>query len=87
MLNENNKLKLEFSQTDQIYKVYFSPRKDYFITSMNNLEQDIKNDRVLDKIKEFSEKSYLLLEKGPAYINDIKIYTFGEVFQKQQWRK
>ena len=76
-LNENNKFTLEFSQTDQIYKVYFSPRKDYFITSMNcdlNLEQDIKNDGVLDKIvlKELSEKSWLLLEKGPAYQNDIK---------------
>ena len=74
-LNENNKFTLEFSQTDQIYKVHFSPRKDYFITSMNcdlNLEQDIKNDGVLDKIKELSEKTGLLLVKGPAYQNDIK---------------
>ena len=37
-----------------------------------NLEQDIKNDGVLDDIKVFSEKSQLLLEKGPAYQNDIK---------------
>ena len=74
-LNKNNKFTLEFSQTDQIYKVHFSPRKDYFITSMNcdlNLEQDIKNDGVLDDIKVLSEKSQLLLEKGPAYQNDIK---------------
>ena len=84
-LNENNKFTLEFSQTDQIYKVHFSPRKDYFITSMNcdlNLEQDIKNDGVLDKIvlKELSEKSWLLLEKGPAYQNDIKtIYQWRGV--------
>ena len=50
-LNENNKFMLEFSQTDQIYKVHFSLRKDYFIMSVNfdlNLEQDIKNDGVLD---------------------------------------
>ena len=40
-LNENNKFMLEFSQTDQIYKVHFSLRKDYFIMSVNfdlNLE-------------------------------------------------
>ena len=45
-LNKNNKFILEFSQTDQIYKVHFSLKKDYFITLMNcdlNLEQDIKN--------------------------------------------
>ena len=74
-LNENDKFTLEFSQTDQIYKVHFSPRKDYFITSMNcdlNLEEDIKNDGVLDEIKELSEKSRLLLEKGATYQNDIK---------------
>ena len=74
-LNKNDKFTIEFSQTDQIYKVHFSPRKDYFITSMNcdlNLEKDIKNDGALDKIKELSEKSRLLLEKGAAYQNDIK---------------
>ena len=37
-----------------------------------NLEQDIKNDGVLDEVKEPSEKSRLLLEKGPTYQNDIK---------------
>ena len=37
-----------------------------------NLEQDIKNDGVLDEIKQLSEKSRLLLEKDPAYQNDIK---------------
>ena len=74
-LNKNNKFTLEFSQIDQIYKVHFSPRKGYFITSMNcdlNLKQGIKNYGVLDKIKELSEKSQLLLEKRPAYQNDIK---------------
>ena len=83
MLNENNKSTLEFSQTDQIYKVHFSPRKDYFITSMNcdlNLDQDIKNDGVLGEIKELSEKSRLLLERGPIYQNDIKtIYLWQGV--------
>ena len=74
-LSKNDKFTLKFSRTDQIYKVHFSRKKDYFITSMNcdlNLEQDIKNDGVLDEIKELSEKSRLLLKKGPAYQNDIK---------------
>ena len=70
--NKNNKFTLEF---DQIYKVHFSPKKDYFITSINcdlNLQQNIKNDGVLDEIKELSEKSRLLFEKGPGYQIDIK---------------
>ena len=74
-LSKNDKFTLKFSRTDQIYKLHFSPKKDYFMTSMNcdlNLEQDIKNDGVLDEIKELSEKSRLLLQKGPAYQNDIK---------------
>ena len=74
-LDKNNKFTLEFSQTDQIYKVHFSCKKDYFIMSMNcnlDLQEDLKNTNVLDKIKELSEKSRLLLEKGPAYQNDIK---------------
>ena len=55
--------------------MHFSPKKDHFITSMDcnlNLEPDIKNDGVLDEIEELFEKSWLLLEKGPAYQNDIK---------------
>ena len=33
-----------------------------------NLQEDIKNS-VFDEIKQLSEKSRLLLEKGPAYQN------------------
>ena len=58
-LNKDIKSTREFSQTDQIYKVHFSPRKDYFITSMNcdlKLQQDIKNDGGLDEIKVFTRK-------------------------------
>ena len=36
-----------------------------------DVQEDIKNS-VFDKIKELSEKTRLLLEKGPAYQNDIK---------------
>ena len=60
-LNKDIKSTREFSQTDQIYKVHFSPRKDYFITSMNcdlNLQQDIKNDGGLDEIKVFTRKRF-----------------------------
>ena len=74
-LDENNKFMLECSQTDQMYKVHFSPKKDYFITPMNcnlDLQEDLKNTNSLDEMKELSEKSRLLLEKGPAYQNDIK---------------
>ena len=74
-LDENNKFMLEFSQTDQIYNVHFSPKKDYFITSMNcnlDLQGDLKNTNILDETKEHSEKSRLLLEKCPVYQNDIK---------------
>ena len=74
VLDENNKFMLDFSQTDQIYKVHFSPKKDYFITSMNcniDIQEGIKNS-VFDEIKELSKKSRLLLKKGPVYRNDIK---------------
>ena len=74
-LDENNKFTVGFSQTDQIYKVHFSPKKHYFIMSMNcnlDLQEDLKNTNVLDEIKELSERSRLLLEKGPAYQNNIK---------------
>ena len=74
VVDKNNKFMLDFSQTNQIYKVHFLPKKNYFITSMNcnlDIQEDIKNS-VFDEIKELSEKSRLLLEKGPAYQNDIR---------------
>ena len=77
-IEENNKFTLDFSQTEQIYKAHFLPKKNYYLTSMNcdlDLQEDIKNDGVLDEIKKLSEKSRLLLEKSPAYQNDIKKIT------------
>ena len=74
VLDKNNKFTLDIFQTNQIYEVHFSPKKDYFITSMNcnlDIQEDIKNS-VFDEIKELLEKSRLLLEKGPVYQNDIK---------------
>ena len=77
-IEENNKFNFDFSQTDQIYKVHFSPKKIYYLTSMNcnlDLQEDIKNDGFLDKIKKLSEKGRLLLEKSPPYQNNIKKIT------------
>ena len=82
-LYENNKFTFELSRTDQIYTVHFSPKIDYYITSMNcdlNLVQDFKNDGILDEIRELSEKSRKLQAKGPAYQNDIKdVYLYPGV--------
>ena len=54
----------------------FPPKNDYNITSMNcdlKLLRDLNAYRdIFDDIKELSEKSWLLLEKGPAYQNEIK---------------
>ena len=77
-IEENKKFTLDFFQTDQIYKVHFSRKKNYYLTSMNcdlHLQEDITNDGVLDEIKKLSEKSRLMVEKGPAYQNDIKKIT------------
>ena len=82
-LYNNNKFALEFPRTDQIYTIHFSPKKDYYIASMNcdlNLEQDFKNDGILNEIRELSEKRRQLLAKGPAYQNDIKdVYLYAGV--------
>ena len=67
-LDANNKLTLDFSNTELVYQKKFSPKNDYYITTMNcNLI--IANDYgdLTQDIKDLSEKSWLLLEKGPAY--------------------
>ena len=53
-IEEKNKFTLDFSQTNQIHKVHFSPKKDYYLTPMNydlDLQEGIKNDGVLVEIK------------------------------------
>ena len=52
-----------------------------------NLVQDFKNDGILDEIKELSEKSRLLLAKGPAYQNNIKKCTCGKTCLEQRMNK
>ena len=75
-LYENNKFTSEFSRTYQIYTVHFSSKKDYYITSMNcdlNLEQDFKNDGVLDEISELSEKKQAIASKRSCISNMVTL--------------
>ena len=67
-LDANNRFRLDFSNTELVYQINFSPKNDYHITTMNcNLT--ITNDfgNATQDIKDLSEKSRLLLEKGPPY--------------------
>ena len=75
-LNDGNKFTLDFSDEEIVHEALFSPKNDYYVTSMNcdlKLIRDLNAHRdILDNIKELSDKSPLLLEKGPTYQNDIK---------------
>ena len=75
-LNDGNKFTLDFSDEEIVHEALFSPKKDYYVTSMNcdlKLIRDLNAHRdILDNIKELSDKSPLLLEKGPTYQNDTK---------------
>ena len=67
-LDTNNKFTLDFSNTELVYQINFSPKNDYDITTMNcNLIIANDYDDVTQGIKDLSEKSWLLLEKDPAY--------------------
>ena len=66
---------------------FLKPTKSIKYIFNLNIQEDIKNS-VFDKINELSEKSRLLLEKGPAYQNDIKsVYVAGWVFQEEHMKK
>ena len=75
-LNDGNKFTFDFSDEEIFHEVLFSPKNNYYVTSMNcdlKLLQDLNTHRdIFDDIKELSDKSRLLLEKDPAYQNDIK---------------
>ena len=67
-LEVNSKFTLDSSKKELVYQINFSKENDFFITTLNcNLV--IANDYgdLLDDIKELSTKSWLLLEKVPAY--------------------
>ena len=76
-LDDNNKFTLNFSNTKIIYEIYFLRKNDYYITSLNcNLIIKGQNDDKSKLIKDLSEKSRLLLEKGPAYQNNINEISY-----------
>ena len=68
LLDTNNKFTLDFSNTELVYQISFSPKNDYNITTMNcNLIIANSYGDVTQDIKDLSEKSRLLLEKGADY--------------------
>ena len=68
----NNKFTLNFSNTELISQIIFFTKNDYYITKTNcNLVIANDLDDQLKDMKELSEKSCLLLEKGPAYQFDL----------------
>ena len=76
-LDDNDKFTLDFSNTEIIYEIDFLTKNDYYITSLNcDLIVKENNDDKSKLIKDLSEKSRLLLEKGPPYQNDNEILYF-----------
>ena len=75
MLDDSNRFTLDFSDGINVCQILFSPKKDYYVTSMNcdlNLLRDFNaHEDILDDIKKLSEKSRALLEKSLAYQNEI----------------
>ena len=75
MLDDNNRFTLDFSDGINVCQILFSPKKDYYVTSMNcdlNLLRDFNaHEDILDDIKKLSEKSRVLLEQSLAYQNEI----------------
>ena len=64
---------------------FLKPTKSIKYIFNLNIQEDIKNS-VFDKINELSEKSRLLLEKGPAYQNDIKSVYVAGCSRKNTWK-
>ena len=76
-LDDNDKFTLDFSNTEIIYEIDVLTKNDYCITSLNcDLIVKENNDDKSKLIKDLSEKSRLLLEKGPPYQNDNEILYF-----------
>ena len=72
LLGENNKFTLDFSDEEFVQEVDFLSKNEYYITSLNCKLKVKEYIHYKDKkIKKLSEKSRLLLEKGPAYQIDL----------------
>ena len=67
LLDANNKFTLDFSNTELVYHINFCPKNDYNITMNCNLIIANSCGDVTQDIKDLSEKSRLLLEKGADY--------------------
>ena len=72
LLGSNNKFTLDFLNKEFVKEIEFSPKNDYYMTSLNcNLIVKEHIDDRKNLIEELSQKSRFLLEKGPAYQNDV----------------
>ena len=79
-LGVDNRLRLDFSNTELIYQINFSTKNDYYITIMNfNLVIANHYGRLLENIKT-STKSRLLLEKGAACQFDLSLVESASSF-------
>ena len=65
-LDANNKSTLNFSNTDLVYQINFSPKNDYYITTINcNLIITSDYGDVTQDIKDLSEKKLIIARKRP----------------------
>ena len=79
ILNDNNKFTLDFSDEEFVQEIHFLTNRDYYVTSLNCnliLKEYINDEKRL--VEELSKKRRLLIEKGPAYQNDIG-YLISEI--------
>ena len=73
-LEANNKIKLDFQNTQLVYQTNFSTENGYYITTMNcNLVIAKDYGDLLDYTKKISAKRRLFLEKGPSYQCDLSL--------------
>ena len=63
-LDVNNKFTLDFSNTELVYQINFSPKNDYYITTMNcNLIVANNYGDVTQDIKDLSKKKSIIARK------------------------
>ena len=68
----HNRFTLDCSNTELIYKINFSTKKDYYITTMNcNLVIAKDYGGLLDVIKKFLTKKSIVIRKKEQHINSI----------------
>ena len=83
-IDKEKRLTLNFADEEQIKQVLFSPKKDYYISTMTcNLEfheyktsRDLKAKDYWNEILELSKLNWELLSKGSDYQNDMREVSF-----------